>query len=200
MFCASNRRPSCQARQKSNGFDPAHQQGQRLVPAAGLFTACIPEQSACVTADGASDGASLVSRGQARTAARMAAGSARIGIGKRRPRRGPPLVGSRVAALTRTGRFPRRTRRRARKSAKRAQQTRVFAAPFFIFGREQPAKPKRIGEGLAVRRQRLNHLKPLHDLARTEFPSRHFSPRGLPPAVRAEPSARWRLSGNWPGN
>ena len=66
-------------------------------------------------------------------------------------------------------------RRRAGQRAERAQQARVFVSPFFVFGWKHPGNPKRVGNGPTVRRERIDHSKPLQNIARTEFPSGHFA-------------------------
>ena len=67
-------------------------------------------------------------------------------------------------------------RRRAGQRAERAQQARVFVSPLFVFGWKHPSNPKRIGNGPTIRRERIDHPKPLQNIARTEFPSGHLAP------------------------
>jgi hypothetical protein len=66
-------------------------------------------------------------------------------------------------------------RRRSGQRAERAQQARVFVSPFFVFGWKHPSNPKRVGNGPTVRRERIDHSKPLQNIARTEFPSGHLA-------------------------
>ena len=90
-------------------------------------------------------------------------------------------------------------RGRARQGAERAQQAGVFASPFFVVGRKHPGKPKRIGHGPTVRRERIDQLKPLQDLGRTEFLLCHFAPADSDWRPQGG-YALWRLSGNWPAD
>ena len=65
-------------------------------------------------------------------------------------------------------------RRRARQRAERTKQPGVFASPFFVLGWTEPGNPKRVGDGLAIRRERIDRSKLLKDIARTEVSSGHF--------------------------
>ena len=71
--------------------------------------------------------------------------------------------------------FLRDLRWRAGQRAQGAQQARVFVSPSFVFGWKHPSNPKRVGYGPTVRRERIDHSKPLQNIARTEFPSGHFA-------------------------
>ena len=72
-------------------------------------------------------------------------------------------------------------------------------SPFFVVGRKHPGRPKRVGDGLTVRRERIDQLKPLQDLGRTEFLLCHFAPADSDWRPQGG-YALWRLSGNWPAD